>query len=198
MNYVKAWRSREQTLKLIRGDLTTSFQLLPSYSYILQQINMGTFTRIEVDHLNRFKYCFMALGASIMRWKFCRPVIVVDGTYLNGHYGGILFSSCTQDANNNIFVVACGIGDNENNMSWTWFIDMLKRAYGSRDGLCIVSDKHNSIMNAIEVVFSEAMHRICLFHLLKNLKIHYGKSSHNITRAFNSALRSCTLDEFEY
>ncbi|XP_022859407.1 uncharacterized protein LOC111380153 [Olea europaea var. sylvestris] len=60
LNYSKAWRSREQTLKMIRDDPTESFEL-------------------EVDSHNRFKYCFMALGASIRGWQHCRPIIVVDG-----------------------------------------------------------------------------------------------------------------------
>ncbi|XP_022851497.1 uncharacterized protein LOC111373222 [Olea europaea var. sylvestris] len=161
-------------------------------------MNIGTVTRIETDHLDRFKYYFMALGASIASWKYCRPVIVVDGTYLNGHYGGTLFTACTQDANNNIFILAFGIGENENDKSWRWFLEMLKRAYGSRDGLCIVSDRHNSIRNAIEFVYPEAMHGICSYHLLKNLKSHYAKSGHNVTYAFNSVVRDYTMDEFEY
>ncbi|XP_022893122.1 uncharacterized protein LOC111407708 [Olea europaea var. sylvestris] len=194
MNYMKAWRSHKKTLKLTRGDLTTSFQLLPFYFFMLKQMNIGTVTRIETDHLDRFKYCFMALGVSIAGCKYCRPIIVVDGTYLNGHYRGTLFTACTQDANNNIFILAFGIGDNENNKSWRWFLEMLKRAYGSRDGLCIVSDRHSSIRNAIEFVYSEAMHGIFSYHLLKNLKTHCAKSGHNVTHAFNSAIRAYTLN----
>ncbi|XP_022855966.1 uncharacterized protein LOC111377139 [Olea europaea var. sylvestris] len=111
---------------------------------------------------------------------------------------GILFTACTQDANNNIFILTFGIGDNENDKSWRWFLEMLKRAYGSRDGLCIVSDRHNNIRNAIEFVYPEAMHGICSYHLQKNLKSHYAKSGHNVTHAFNSAVRAYTVDEFEY
>ncbi|XP_022899350.1 uncharacterized protein LOC111412654 [Olea europaea var. sylvestris] len=148
VNYMKTWRSREQTLKLIRGDLTTSFQLLPSYFFMLQEMNIGTVTLIETDHLDRFKYCFMALGASIARWKYCRSVIVVDGTYLNGHYGGTLFTACTQDANNNIFILAFGIGDNENDKSWRWFLEMLKRAYGSRDEFSHYAKSGHNVIHA--------------------------------------------------
>lgn len=95
MNYVKVWRSCKQMLKLIRYDPTTSFQLLPSYFYLLQQMNMRIMTRIETNHLDWFKSCFKALGASITGRKFCRLVIVVNDTYLNGHCGGTLFIACT-------------------------------------------------------------------------------------------------------
>lgn len=65
VNYMKAWKSCKQALKLIRDDPTTTFQLLPSYFYMLQQINIGTITRTKTYHLNRFNYFSMALGASI-------------------------------------------------------------------------------------------------------------------------------------
>ncbi|XP_022875690.1 uncharacterized protein LOC111394152 [Olea europaea var. sylvestris] len=45
----------------------------------------------------------MALGASIREWKHCRPVVVIDGTYLNKHYGDTLFTAYAQDANNSIY-----------------------------------------------------------------------------------------------
>ncbi|XP_022891804.1 uncharacterized protein LOC111406648 [Olea europaea var. sylvestris] len=152
LNYSKAWRSREQTLKMIRGDPTESFGRIPSFFYMIRQRNPSTVTELE-------------------GWQHCRPVIVVDGTYLNGHYGGTLFTACTQDANNGIFVLAFGVGDNEN-------------------------DK--SIKKAIEQVYSESCHGICSYHLLQNLKSYYGKSGQNITQAFNSAVRAYTLEEFEY
>ncbi|XP_022861119.1 uncharacterized protein LOC111381558 [Olea europaea var. sylvestris] len=197
LNYTKAWRCCEQTLKMIRGDPTESFSRIPSFFYMLQQKNPGTVTYLEIDSHNRFKYCFMALGASIRGWPHCRPVIV-DGTYLTGHYGGTLFIACIQDANNSIFVLAFGVGDNENDNSWRWFLEKLKEAYGYREGLCFVSDRYGSIKKAIEHVYLGACHGICSYHLLQNLKHYYGKSGENITQAFNSAVRAYTLEEFEY
>ncbi|XP_022876789.1 uncharacterized protein LOC111394994 [Olea europaea var. sylvestris] len=100
----------------------------------------------------------MALGASIRGWQHYRPIIVVNGTYLNGHYGGTIFTACTQDANNGIFVLAFGVGDNENDKSWRLFLEKLKNAYGYREGLCFVSNRHGSIKKAIEQVYSESCH----------------------------------------
>ncbi|XP_022889448.1 uncharacterized protein LOC111404956 [Olea europaea var. sylvestris] len=198
LNYVKAWRSRERTLKILRGDPTDSFMKIPSFFYMLDQINPGTVTGLELDSHNRFKYCFMAIGTSIRGWQHCRPVMVVDAAYLNGHHGGTLFTTCTQDANNSIFILAFGIGDNENDRSWTWFFEQLKSAYRNRKGLCFVSDRHNSIKNVIEKVYPGIYHGICSYHLLQNLKSYFGKSDHNITQAFNSDVRAYTLAKFEY
>ncbi|XP_022860941.1 uncharacterized protein LOC111381396 [Olea europaea var. sylvestris] len=179
LNYVKVWRSREETLKLIRGDPADSFNNIPRFFAVLQHTNPGMVTDLEHDGHSRFKYYFMALGTSVRGWGQCSPVVVVDGTYLSGHYGGMLFTACTQDANNSIYILAFAIGDSENDASWTWLFENLRKAYGYREGLCFVSDRHNSIKNAIE----------------KSL---YGKSGKNITQTFNSAVRAYTLSEYEY
>ncbi|XP_022880693.1 uncharacterized protein LOC111397964 [Olea europaea var. sylvestris] len=75
LNYSKVWRSREQTLKMIRGDPTESFGKIPSFFCMLRQRNPSTVTELEIDSHNRFK-----------------PEILVDDTYLNGHYRGTIFT----------------------------------------------------------------------------------------------------------
>ncbi|XP_022848832.1 uncharacterized protein LOC111371157 [Olea europaea var. sylvestris] len=84
------------------------------------------------------------------------------------------------------------------NIVGSWFLEKLKNAYGHREGLCFVSDRHGSIKKAIEQLHPESCHGICSYHLLQNLKSYYGKSGQNITQAFNSAVRAYTLEEFEY
>ena len=37
----------------------------------------------------------------------------------------------------------------------------------------IVSDRHKSICKAIEVVFPNVLHCMCMVHLLRNLKLEY-------------------------
>lgn len=165
---------------------------------MFERTNPGTVIGLEVDGLNRFKYCFMALGASIRWWLHCRPIIVVDGTYLIGHYDCTLFIAYTPNANNSIFLLVVRIGDNENDKSWIGFFEKLKYAYGRRECLCFVSNRHNSIKNAIEFVYLGTCDGICTYHLLQNLKSYYEKSSHNITQAFNAVVSAYTLTKYEY
>ncbi|KAA0066261.1 protein FAR1-RELATED SEQUENCE 2-like [Cucumis melo var. makuwa] len=35
-----------------------------------------------MDDSGHFMFCFMAFGASIEGWKYCKPIISVDGTFL--------------------------------------------------------------------------------------------------------------------
>lgn len=134
MGYQKAWRAREKALELARGRQDDSYQQLPMYLHMLKVSNPGTITHLETDTKNRFKYLFLAFANSIRGWKHCRPVIVTDGTFLKTSFGGTLFSASTMDANNNIFILAFGIGDSENDDSWDWFFNKIRETFGDREG----------------------------------------------------------------
>ena len=55
-----------------------------SYFYILEKVNLGTITHIEVDGENRFKYLFLAFGAPIRGFQYMQKFIDIDGTFLTG------------------------------------------------------------------------------------------------------------------
>ncbi|KAA0047452.1 protein FAR1-RELATED SEQUENCE 3-like [Cucumis melo var. makuwa] len=126
----------------------------------------------------------MALSTSISGWQHCRPVISINGTSLMNKYGGTLLSASTPDANDQIFPLAFCIVDSENDSSWTWFCNQLKRIIGGRNEVVIVSDRHKSICKAIEVVFPNVLHCMCLVHLLRNLKLKYKRIVDTVFHAY--------------
>ncbi|XP_062085757.1 uncharacterized protein LOC133791865 [Humulus lupulus] len=170
MGYTKAWRSREKALLLVRGNPDDSYQKLPMYLHMLKQDS----------------------------WRYLRPIIVVDGTFLKNAHGGTLFSASTLDPNNNIFVLAFGIADSENDNSWLWFFSKLRDTYGEPEGLAIVSDRHKSIENAVHIVYSNAFHGACMYHLLNNLKSKYGNHGEQLQMNFIAAAKAYTKTECEH
>ncbi|WRX22557.1 Transposase [Theobroma cacao] len=56
--YGKAWQAKEYAERLVFYPLEESFQLLPSYFYMLEQENPGTVIAVATDEEERFKYCF--------------------------------------------------------------------------------------------------------------------------------------------
>ncbi|XP_062081583.1 uncharacterized protein LOC133788119 [Humulus lupulus] len=157
MSYAKAWRCREHALAYIRGTPESSFQKLPSFLYMMEQKNPGTVTHLQMDNEGRFKYCFMALGVSIMGFKtYIRPVICVDGTFLTTRCGGTLLCAMGQDANKQIYPIAFSVVDSENNDSWLYFLLRLKEAIGEVENLVFVSDRHTSIASALTKFFPDS------------------------------------------
>ena len=64
--------------------------MIYSYLFMLEKVNPGTKTCVELVEGCKFKYLFVALGACIERFAVMRKVIVVDATWLKNGYGGVL------------------------------------------------------------------------------------------------------------
>ena len=81
---------------------------------MIEKENPGIVTRIHIDEENRFEYFFMALDPCITRFTSCRPAVIIDGTHLKGKYKGVLYVVTAMDGNEQIFPIAFGVGDLEN------------------------------------------------------------------------------------
>ncbi|KAL5543574.1 hypothetical protein UlMin_007358 [Ulmus minor] len=130
ISYYVAWRGRECAYDNLRlGTPEQSYKLLPGYLHMLMDTNPGS-----------FQYLFIAFAASIHGFSYYRPVISIDATHLKGKYRGVLFTAVCHDANQQIFPLAFGVGNSENDASWTWFLGRVKSVFGVNPALVIVSD----------------------------------------------------------
>uniref|UniRef100_A0A9I9E7U3 Uncharacterized protein n=1 Tax=Cucumis melo TaxID=3656 RepID=A0A9I9E7U3_CUCME len=55
-------------VKILHGDTVESYALIPRFFDKLVKSNP------EMDDSGHFKFCFMAFGASIEGWRYCRPI----------------------------------------------------------------------------------------------------------------------------
>ncbi|KAM3205106.1 hypothetical protein P3L10_028516 [Capsicum annuum] len=53
---------------------------------------------------------------------------MVDAIFYKLKYRGVLMIAVSKDGNNNIFPLAFGIADSENNESYNWFFNQLRNA----------------------------------------------------------------------
>ncbi|XP_062112630.1 uncharacterized protein LOC133823796 [Humulus lupulus] len=68
----------------------------------------------------------------------------------------------------------------------------------SEQRLAIVSDRHKSIDNAVHMVYPNAFHGVCMFHLLNNLKGKYGSHGEELQMKFIAAAKAYTKTECEH
>lgn len=93
---------------------------------MLGDANPGTHLSYEIDSKGRFQYLFIAFGQSIRGFnRVMRRVIVVDGTFLKNKYKGVLLVATAVDGNSNLYPIAFGVIDSENEISWKWFMRQL-------------------------------------------------------------------------
>lgn len=156
ISYWTAWKSREIAIENGRGKVDEAYSTLPSYLQQLAVANLGTLVALEASKgtggVQRFKYLFLSFGASIQGLPFMRKVIIIDGTHLKGKFAGCLLTASAQDGNYQIFPIAFGIVDSENEASWTWFFNHLTAIVPDAEDLVFVSDRHTAIYSGIRRV----------------------------------------------
>ncbi|KAI9195630.1 hypothetical protein LWI28_016769 [Acer negundo] len=187
----KVKRSNKTTLHLvcIIDDCTWKLREVRRDEGIYFQQNPGTITDLQCTDDDKFLYFFMSLWSSIRGFRRCiRPVIAVDGTHLKGRFGGTMFVATTQDGNEQVYPIAFGYGDLENNLSWEWFLECLRGALGNIDDLVFISDRHASIEAGISKVFPYATHTICCWHFGENMKKRFHRK--DVADIMNDAARS--------
>nr|XP_016470267.1 PREDICTED: uncharacterized protein LOC107792557 [Nicotiana tabacum] len=192
---MKAWRAKEIATAMIRGSLSDSYKELPKYFYMLEHTNPGTVTKLHKSEDGCFLYAYVSLYASIKGWEHCRPIMVVDESFLKAAYKGIILTACTQDG---------AVGIKLYNYVYDLYnclnpnIYFIKGIFGVREGLCIVSDRNESIFNATKVVYPEVPHYICMFHLWQNVKRTFKKHHKQLQDIFFALARAYTIEKFEY
>lgn len=195
MEYWKAYRTLKHARDLVRGTPESGYEQLPAYLHMIRRANPGTLTRLKLDENQRFKYLFLAFGASLNGFIFMRKVLVVDGTFLRGKYKGTLLTATTQDGNFQIFPIAFAVVDTENDESWEWFFRTLSSVIPDDVSLAIISDRHKSIGKAIRTVYPMASRGICTYHLYKNILLRFrGKDAFGLVKKAANAFR---LIDFE-
>ncbi|XP_022891843.1 uncharacterized protein LOC111406693 [Olea europaea var. sylvestris] len=162
VSYTKAYMAKNFACGLIRGKSPESYAKLPAYCHILEIQNPSTLTFIHTNDDQHFKYFFMALGPSIHGFlNSMRKAISVDGAFLTSRTKGTLLIATSQDTNFQIYPLALGVVNSENDESWTWFFQKLRLITGDTDDLVIISDHATCIKNGVRNVFRFTHHALC-------------------------------------
>ncbi|XP_019264093.1 PREDICTED: uncharacterized protein LOC109241770 [Nicotiana attenuata] len=196
LSNMQAWRAKEKVLQFLRGHPADSYSKLPKYFYILEKTYPGSVVKLKKTADECFLYVFVALCTSISGWEYCRPVVVVDGTFLKSAYRGIMLTTSTMDAAGTIFPLAYVVVDSENDASWKWFFEQFKQAYSERTSMCVVSDRNASILKATSIVYPGVPHYSCMWHIWTNIRAKFKKAHLQLNELYFATARSYTLDEF--
>ncbi|TYK18257.1 uncharacterized protein E5676_scaffold411G001980 [Cucumis melo var. makuwa] len=183
VKYRRVWQAKRKALVVVFGDWDKSYNKLPYWLSAVVHYNPGTrvdwfLLPSDVPGTTIFGRVFWAFGPAIEGFKYCRPLIQIDGTHLYGKYKGKMLTALSIDANGHIFPLAFAIVEGENASSWSWFLYALRQYVTDRDGICLISDRHRGILSVInneEIGWSEprAFHRYCLRHVANNFNNKY-------------------------
>ncbi|XP_056690232.1 uncharacterized protein [Spinacia oleracea] len=203
-----AYKVKYAAHKLLHGSMHEHYKKVGGYVEALKSKSPGTMVEVVTDVskqafppvFQRFYTCFEGLQKG---WKLgCRKVIAVDACFLKTFLGGQLMSAIGRDGNDQMYPIAWAVVEGENNLSWQWFFLLLQRSLdlGEGEGIAIISDEHQAILNAVALVLPKAEHRHCARHIFA----HWHKSYRGdemkllfwkIAKAYNLADYNDVMDE---
>ncbi|XP_076909604.1 uncharacterized protein LOC143566939 [Bidens hawaiensis] len=110
---------------------------------------------------------------------------------------GMLLAAIGRDANDQMYPVAWAVVEGENNDSWTWFMNELKKCLGVDDdgkGWTLVSDQQKGLVNAVTEIWNNAEHRNCARHIYANW--HKKFKGDDLKELFWRAARSYSVSDY--
>ncbi|KAL5184895.1 hypothetical protein HKD37_17G048517 [Glycine soja] len=127
VSYRKAWMAKQKAIAIEYGDWEES---------------------VSREH-RQFHRVFWTFGQCKEAFKYCKPIIQVDGTHLYGKYRGTLLMATSQDGNGGVLPLAFAVVEGETLTAWSWFLAHLREHVTDKNGICLISDRHASIKSAV-------------------------------------------------
>nr|XP_012568941.1 uncharacterized protein LOC105851761 [Cicer arietinum] len=198
VSYKKAWIGKNKAIEQIYGNWEESYNQLPQWLLVMKTFAPGTKIEMETTpayHENRtkiemetipayhenslingiriFHRLFWAFVLCISAFKFCKPMVQVDGTWLYGKYKGTLLVAVAQDGNDNVIPIAYAIVEGETKEGWSFFLRNLRKFVTPQANICLISDRHESIKSAYNNPNNgwqdpPSKHMFCVRHIAQN------------------------------
>lgn len=183
VSYRKAWKAKQKAIVKVFGDWEKSYHMLPRWLGALQMYMEGTVVEIQTNHFvhhNRvdpskqmLHRLFWTFKPCVDGFPFCKPIIQVDGTHLYGKYRHKLLIATTQDGDRHPLPLAFAIVEGETKDAWSWFLGCIRTHVTQQQGLCLISDRHASILEAVRNPHlgwqpPHAYHVFCIRHIASN------------------------------
>ncbi|KAJ1422911.1 Zinc finger, SWIM-type [Sesbania bispinosa] len=126
------------------------------------------FIEHTVDEEGRLQHLFWSDGISQKRYQVFSDVVAFDATYGKNKYllPLVVFSGVNNHNRSTIFAAA--IVANEIEDTYIWLLRQFARVMNDKEPSAAITDGDVAMRNAIKIVFPNARHRLCAWHLQRN------------------------------
>ncbi|CAA2983250.1 uncharacterized protein LOC111377493 isoform X1 [Olea europaea subsp. europaea] len=201
LSYKQAWRGKERIMAAMRGSFEEDYRLLPQYCEQVKRTNPGSIASVYGNpNDNCFQRLFISFQASIYGFlNACRPLLGLDRTFLKSKYLGTLLLATGFDGDGDLFPLAFGVVDEENDDNWMWFLSELRNLLEvnteNMPRLTILSDRQKGIVDGVEANFPTAFHGFCMRHLSESFRKEFNNTM--LVNLLWDAAHALTVMDFE-
>ncbi|KAL5147684.1 hypothetical protein HKD37_06G017300 [Glycine soja] len=172
VSYKKAWMVKQKVIAIEYGDWEEPYTKLSSWLTHMQNHSPGSYFQILHDDF--------IVGNRVSRehqtFKYCKPIIQVDGTHLYDKYRGTLLMATSQYGNGGVLPLAFAVVEGETLTTWSWFLAHLREHVIDKNGICLISYRHVSTKSTVA---NEALGR------------RYGHMTTNLSECTHKVSKDC-------
>ena len=142
---------------------------------LIRELDQGDwFYELQKDDLDHITHLFFVKGTSKKMLKWNHEVLVIDCTYKTNRYRMPLLVISGQTALTTNFYVAFCFTAKETHSDYHWILTQLNTLYLQLElpsPLVIVTDMEKGLISAIEMVFPDTNHLLCIWHINNNVLV---------------------------
>ncbi|KAK9049975.1 hypothetical protein SSX86_031056 [Deinandra increscens subsp. villosa] len=117
---------------------------------------------------NELKSLFWADDVSRCNYEVFGEVLAFDATYKTNQYCMIFVPFTGVDHHKKCVTFGAGLISDETIESYTWLLQCFLKAHVTQPRL-VLTDQDGSMKSAIEAVFYQSAHRLCMWHIMRKL-----------------------------
>lgn len=118
----------------------------------------------------------LIFSTQIMRKNYEKfsDIVLIDSTYKTNFYSVPLVILSGVDHNYQNILFAIGLINNETAETYSWIMDQFCQIHNNRKPDLMISDSEAAIISAIENRLQGTPHRLCSWHIVRNLRRYFG------------------------
>uniref|UniRef100_A0A2N9FDM7 SWIM-type domain-containing protein n=1 Tax=Fagus sylvatica TaxID=28930 RepID=A0A2N9FDM7_FAGSY len=193
---VRNFLEKERRLKCKEGD----GQALHDYFVRMQAKNSNFYHALDLDDELRVRNVFWVDARSRAAYESFNDVITFDTTYLTNKYDMPFAPFIGINHHGESIILGCGLLSSEDTDSFVWVFRQWLQSMCDIAPKAIITDQCQAMRRAIEIVFSETVHRWCIWHITMKLPVKlagleaYQDIKHSLLKAVHDSM---TVEEFE-
>ncbi|XP_042425819.1 protein FAR1-RELATED SEQUENCE 6-like [Zingiber officinale] len=165
-NYI----SEARRLRLGDGDA----EALSNYFCRMQSRNSNFFYVLDLDGESRIKNIFWADARCRAAYEYFSDVVTFDTTYLTNSYDMPFAPFVGVNHHGQSILLGCGLLSSEDSATFIWLFKSWLTCMLGHAPKAIITDQCRAMTIAIEEVFPNSHHRLCLWHIMKKIPAKFG------------------------
>ncbi|XP_055960939.1 protein FAR1-RELATED SEQUENCE 5-like [Mercurialis annua] len=185
-NYISAKRRT----KMIKGD----GHAIMKYFHKMQLQDPSYFYLVQLDDDDNFILnVFWPDGRSIIDYQHFGDVVCFDTTYKTNAYGRPFAPFVSVNQHKKSIIFGAALLYDETISSFKWLFETFLSAMSGKQPRTILTDQCPAMAKAIEEVFFETHHRLCMWHIYQNAAKNLSHIFHS-SKQFANDFSSCVYE----